>query len=512
MSERLWIVLGILAGIAFGIQVALPVDLSERPETSFETAPRGHAALFELLQRFDANSGRWLSGVTMPPVDDTLWWIAPNGVCDASRRVESASEAEAEVGAVGGLDVPFRYIASPWIEAGGTAVVWLSHPPLLAREETFEPEAPEFLEIGFQRSAAYDERGEHVRERPHETQASAGDGEATDAEDADSVRDGWKESIEAVRQDVREGEPERCLSIAGFALPNRRLAGLEGGELPIDVESAATVFSVGRWVESRERFDYESARPLPGPTLAFFENDPERLDGWQPLWVEADDFTPFALERRLGAGRLIVVADARVLTNGRLGKLDAAPFVFDWVEDLGVPWIDEHHHGVVPESGTFRYLASSPAWAAGLGLMGLGLLVLWRGQAWPRRRVDEVDPAAPTLVAFVDSVARLYSDAKDHQQVFERYRALSLERIRRALGLAPGTPAELLLERLRTRVSKGSTMHEQGLRDLLTREVRVDDAASLRRATDRLDSFVHGLREETGNRDVAEWHRNEGVV
>ncbi len=56
-------------------------------------------------------------------------------------------------------------------------------------------------------------------------------------------------------------------------------------------------------------------------------------------------------------------------------RVDSAPFVFDWVRDYGQPWIDEHAHGVVPEAGTFRYLAHSPAAAAGLGLLVLGVLV-----------------------------------------------------------------------------------------------------------------------------------------
>ncbi len=493
MRDRLWFVVAILAGISFAVQMALPADLSERPETSFDTAPRGHAALFELLQRFHATPGRWLSGVSMPSVDDTVWWIAPDGICDL-RLAESDEEVERYH-----PDGLFRHSVQPWIEAGGTAVVWLSHPPLqqeLLDELDLGP--VETREVVFDRIA-----GSRAGEGAADPEAGPDSDSSSETGEEQSLRQDWREDLERTEREIREGKASRCLGIAGFPLPVRRLAGLDAGELPIDADRAATAFSVGRWVASRADFDYDRARTLPGSTLAFFEHDAKALEGWQPLWVEADDFTAFALARTLAAGRLIVVADARVLSNDRLAHVDAAPFVFDWVEEWGMPWIDEHSHGVVPESGTLRYLAGSPAWAACIGLFALGSLVIWRGHAWPKRRVDEVDPAAPTLVAFVESVASLYAGTRDHAPVFERYRALSLERVRRAIGLSPGTAAEIVLASLRARAHSGPALRERGLRDLLTQEVRIESAAELMRAAGRLDELVRVLREENGNRDAA---------
>ncbi len=489
MSERIWLVLALLAGASFAIQVSLPMDLSERPETTFETAPRGHAGLFELLGEFQATRGRWTSGVSMPPSDQTIWWIAPEGVCEPRNTPDV-------------LEAPFRYTALPWIESGGTAVVWLSHPPPAGAEpEPIElPPAGDVLEVSHRPAA--DRMGDGVsdaarEDRERSTREDEAPAEApTEDEDPDSVREQWRSGIGETRRALREGEPARCPAIAGHALPRRRWAGLVGGELPIDAEHAAIALGVGRWTPSREDFDHAAVRALPGPTLAFFESEPAALAGWQPLWVEADDFTAFALERPIGTGRLVVVADARVLTNARLAKLDSAPFVFDWVGAYGTPWIDEHSHGVVPEAGAFRYLASSPARAACLGLLGLGLLLVWRGHAWPTRRVSELDPEAPTLSAFVDSVARLYAETGDHQQVFERYRAVCLDRIRRALGLGPGTPAETVLAMLAARADAWSALRDTGLRDLMTRDVRIEDAAALERAAARLDALVDEVRRE----------------
>jgi len=475
MQQRLWLAFAIVLGVSFAIQVSGPVDLSERPETTFDTAPRGHAAVFALLDRFDATQGRWLSGLTMPSVDETIWWISPGGACSAAAKAD-AQDAEAEDLPM--LRSPFEISVRPWIEAGGTALVWLSHPPLENPETSTEDEA-----------------------------------EDTDTD----VREDWLESLSNARKAVREGQPLRCRAIAGIALPPRRLAGLEGGVPPVEGRYSPVVFSVGRATQRREDFDYGATRVLPGPTLAFFDRDDSSangtadtitdtitdeatdsiangMEGWRPLWIEADDRTPLALERTLGKGRLIVIADARILSNGRLAKVDSAPFVFDWVTEYGPPWIDEHAHGVVPEAGTFRYLARSPAWAAGLGLMLLCTLVIWRGHAWPTRVVSEFDPDAPTLAAFVDSVARLYSRTHDHARVFERYRAVCLDRIRRALGLAPGTGVEIILASLRRRAQNWPELRDSGLSHLLTKQLPIPGADDLIRNAARLDDLVRVLR------------------
>ncbi len=437
----------------------MPVDQTDRPETTFDTAPRGHAAVFALLDRFDATPGRWLSGLTMPPVDETIWWIAPRGAC---KDVDESGSIDADDSPK--LRSPFEVIVRPWIEAGGTALVWLSPPPL--RRPDIPIEASE-------------------------------SSEASTETDRQGLRADWQERLAEAREDIREGTSIHCPGIAGFAIPPRQLAGLEGGALPVDRRSSPIVFSVGRAVVAREDFDYDATRILPGPTLAFFsagEDSVEAMEGWRPLWVEADDLTPLALERSVGKGRLVVIADARILSNARLAHVDSAPFVFGWVERYGRPWIDEHLHGVVPEAGTFRYLASSPARAAGLALLLIGVLVVWRGHAWPTRAVSEYDPDAPTLAAFVDSVERLYSGTRDHGRVFERYRAVCLDRIRRALGLAPGSGVEIILTSLRTRASNWPQLRDSGLRHLLTKRLPISSAEDLARNAARLDELVRVLR------------------
>jgi len=496
MQQRLWLAFAVVLGVSFAIQVSLPVDLSDRPETTFDTAPRGHAGVFALLDRFEETRGRWLSGLTMPSADETIWWIAPGGACERTVK-DNLADPESEGQPT--LRSPFEISVRPWIEAGGTAVVWLSRPPLDGLDVQGEDVPP--LEIA--------DKGEQEKaqaQAQHDAQSTL------DSEEAEAValRAEWEESLAEARDSVHEGEPVRCRAIAGFVLPPRRLAGLEGGAPPVDGRYTPIVFSIGRATERREDFDYDSTRVLPGPTLAFFspedastdvsgdsarETSGDSMEGWRPLWVESDDHTPLVLERRIGEGRLVVIADARILSNGRLARMDSAPFVFDWVREYGPPWIDEHAHGVVPEAGTFRYLVRSPAWATGLGLLVLGALVVWRGNAWPTRVVQEFDPDAPTLAAYVDSVARLYSGTRDHARVFERYRAVCLDRIRRALGLAPGTGVEIILASLRMRAQNWPELRDSGLGHLLTKTLPIPDADALVRNAGRLDDLVRVLRE-----------------
>jgi len=492
--RRLWLG-GALAVAVVILLVVWPRAPSPHPETTWDTAPRGHAGLFALLERFGGTRGRWLTGLSMPPVDEVLWLIAPVGFCDAAPDAGSG----------------FRDLLLPWLEAGGQALVWLPRPPRPSGSEDAVPwPAPAEGEVrtidrrvadgdahpaadADGSSEASDGRaGEH-------SDAAPGEGEAAPEEGSGGMREQWREDLEAARRALREGRAERCGAIGDFRLPSRARLGHELASPAAPTPEAEGLAPVHPVVRVGEDATEATTRFLPGSSLAFFEKGAAiARTGWRPLWVGLEHRAPFALERTVGAGRLGVVADARVLTNARLDRADAAPFVFDWIRTTGPVWIDEHVHGVVPESGTLRYLLRSPAWAAMVGLLGLGLLVAWRGWAWPVRRVEEAHPESPTLSAFVDSVARLYARSRDFDRIFERYRALSLERIRRALGLAPGTPAEIVVASLRAREAGGSALRETGLGDLLTRQVRVASVEELERATARLDALVDAIRLASG--------------
>jgi hypothetical protein len=187
----------------------------------------------------------------------------------------------------------------------------------------------------------------------------------------------------------------------------------------------------------------------------------------------------------LGTGRLVLVADARVLRNQTLDRADAAPLVMDLVRAYGVPRFDERSHGLHRERSPLRYLLRSPALPFLLGALALGLLTVWYGHALPPRGGDEVAAGAPTLVAFVDSLARLYARSGDHARVWARYRQLATARLRRHFGLPPDTPLAALLDRLaRTRRLSSEQLAQLG------DEHAVRSAAALHAAVRALDALV----------------------
>jgi hypothetical protein len=221
------------------------------------------------------------------------------------------------------------------------------------------------------------------------------------------------------------------------------------------------------------------SRQLRGPGFATFEEAGDwrvraRLDG-----------NPFVLEQELGKGRVVLVADATVLSNAWLDKGDAAPFAVDLVRSYGVPRFDEREHGLRAEGSALRYLLTSPAVLPFLGLTLVGLLFAWRGAAAPPRAVPEHDPNPPTLDDYVGSLAELYARTGNYGEVYERYRELTFARLRRHFRLPPDTPSTVVEQRLR----HGGRVSAAAVRTLDERSA-VSDEASLRAAVRALDTFV----------------------
>jgi hypothetical protein len=161
-----------------------------------------------------------------------------------------------------------------------------------------------------------------------------------------------------------------------------------------------------------------------------------------------EELHPFVLSRSLGEGLLVVVADSGFTHNRWLDGRDSAPLALDFARAFGTPRFDEREHGFLPETSAFRYIASSQALPAYLGLLFLGLLYAWRGNALPPRRVREFDPATPTLETWVASMAALYAGTRDHDRVFERYRELTASRLRRHFGLPQEVSRLALADRI----------------------------------------------------------------
>jgi hypothetical protein len=294
--------------------------------------------------------------------------------------------------------------------------------------------------------------------------------------------------------------PRDCSRIGSLEIPSRggrsAAEGSEGGE----AEDAQREKSeeepepdlLDRWREGDLGVGYvatETQRLEGGPGPGSRELDAPRL----LRFSESGDFEvrarlegePFILEKPVGEGTLVLIADGSFLINAFLDHADNAPLVVDLASHYGVDLLDEFGHGMHRERDAISYLARSSALPVFAGLALLGLLALWRGSTLPQRCVDAGGPPAPALDRFVASLAALYARSRDQGRVAERYRELTLARLRRSFGLPAETPAEQIVERLRR-----DRRLSPALLRCLTEPEEPRNEAALRAQARRLDALV----------------------
>jgi hypothetical protein len=273
-----------------------------------------------------------------------------------------------------------------------------------------------------------------------------------------------------------------CEGLGGVPLPPRDLP-----EPPPEEEGADDESSLGHLEDEVVAQQVagllsEGVRILKQPRLVAFEGEPE--EGWR---VRARvDGRPWLLDRSLEQGWLAVVADASFLRNGWLDAGDAAPLAVDLARAYGFDHLDERAHGLrFDDPDAVAFLAASPALPLFLGLALLGALVFWWGSARPAPVPVSASMGAPTLEGFVGALAALYGSSRDYARLAERYRVLSLARLRRHFGLPSDTPPEAVLARL----SRHGRLDEAALGALRTTP-RVASAGEFARQVRRFDAIV----------------------
>jgi hypothetical protein len=277
-------------------------------------------------------------------------------------------------------------------------------------------------------------------------------------------------------------------TLGGFALPGREEAAPGGdGPAPAGAPAASEAMRVtveGAWLRAPRSLELAApVRFVPETAWSEAQRGAGGDGSWRVAATEAG--RPFALERTVGRGRLLVIADGRFLENQWLDRADAAPLAVDLALALGPPWIDERTHGLVPSRGTLVYLLRSPALPCFAGMALLALAFAWYGAAEPPRRVAEVDPSAPSLESYVQSLAGFYAATGDHARVLERYRELTARRLRRHFGLPPDAPLASLVDRLGRRPG----LSRAGVAQLASR-ASASNASELARAVALLDRLV----------------------
>ena len=158
---------------------------------------------------------------------------------------------------------------------------------------------------------------------------------------------------------------------------------------------------------------------------------------------------PFALEMRVGAGRLIAVADGRFLRNLNLAQGDGSVLVFDLAHALGAPVFDERCHGLAaPDSLPALIVNSRAIVPLGLGLLA-ALLWIAEQRKWPRRTLaDPPQGPQPSIGSFVESLGVLYSRVSDPQAVFRAYRSGFVRRLGKQISARAELPEDRVMDRL----------------------------------------------------------------
>jgi len=187
-----------------------------------------------------------------------------------------------------------------------------------------------------------------------------------------------------------------------------------------------------------------AARTIPIPGLAHFD----KADANGRVRLTAGG-KPFAIDLKIGSGRLVAIADGRFVLNSNLDKGDASVLLVDLARALGAPEFDEHSHGLAAPESMLALLGNPRL----LSVLGIALMtaILWIAEqhSWPARTLgDQEQGPAPSLDSFVESLGVLYSRANDPRAAFRAYRASFLRRARRQVSPRIDVSEQVVIERL----------------------------------------------------------------
>jgi hypothetical protein len=190
------------------------------------------------------------------------------------------------------------------------------------------------------------------------------------------------------------------------------------------------------------------ARKLPIADLLRFKPDAKTGDDHARVLLTADG-APFALELKLGSGRLVAIADNVFLRNADLGTGDASAVVVDLAVAFGSPSFDEWSHGFAPPGSIVAMLLGSRAVLPLFIALVVAMAWILEQHSWPRRELDEaVAQPAPSVASFIDSLGVLYSRAGDPVAALRAYRSGFIRRMRRQISPGAELSEQAVLKRL----------------------------------------------------------------
>jgi len=157
--------------------------------------------------------------------------------------------------------------------------------------------------------------------------------------------------------------------------------------------------------------------------------------------VEADgDPEPIAAVYPRGAGRVIVLADARLAQNRLVGQADNPVLVTHLLADSGKPVVfDEFYHGLTIRANPFWLLSRFPYGILAASVLAASIVVGWRAYRFLGPPLQPRPVSRRTLSEYIEAMARLLNRSKrpSHFLLTEIRQGL-LWRLRHDLGLPPG--------------------------------------------------------------------------
>jgi len=157
--------------------------------------------------------------------------------------------------------------------------------------------------------------------------------------------------------------------------------------------------------------------------------------------VEAGgDPEPIAAVYPQGAGRVIVLADARLAQNRLVAQADNPVLVTHLLADSGKPVVfDEFYHGLTIRSNPFWLLSRFPYGILAASVLAACIVVGWRAYRFLGPPLPPRPVSRRTLSEYIEAMARLLNRSKrpSHFLLTEIRQGL-LWRLRHDLGLPPG--------------------------------------------------------------------------
>jgi len=218
------------------------------------------------------------------------------------------------------------------------------------------------------------------------------------------------------------------------------------------------------------------------------------------LALFGDAAGPLALEAPVGRGRLVVVSDGALFSNGNLPRSENAVFLADLLARYAPPGgtvlFDEYHHGDVAAGGGSVWEALGRPLRLTLiqlGLAAVCLAVLLSGRFGPP--VPLVRAHVRTSGEYVASLASLYRRAEASGTALETLYRQFLRDVCGRLALPP----DVNLERLAAVAARRGQIDPERLRRLLaTCELRLDQGKVSEAELLDLTRQMDGIRKDIG--------------